>query len=220
MSDALPTTPTGKIARLPARIREAVNRRLHDGETAGQILPWLNALPEVIKTCELLFDAELITPQNLSAWRLGGFKKWLREQEEIESTKALATFAADLADAAGGNMAAGAKAIAAGKVLARLQGLGDEADMETVLALVKATKDLHGADIDAAKLKQTQLQLEQKERALALLEAKFQRETAALFLQWHADQRAREIADSKASKEVKMDNLVELIFGRKPEAAA
>lgn len=220
MSDALPTTPTGKIARLPARIREAVNRRLHDGETAGQILPWLNALPEVIKTCELLFDAELITPQNLSAWRLGGFKKWLREQEEIESTKALATFAADLADAAGGNMAAGAKAIAAGKVLARLQGMGDEADLETVLALVKATKDLHGADIDEAKLKQTQRALEQKQRDLELREAKFQRDTAELFLKFYADRRAKEIADSKATREVKMDNLVELIFGRKPEAAA
>lgn len=220
MSDALPTTPTGKIARLPARIREAVNRRLHDGETAGQILPWLNALPEVVKTCELLFDAELITPQNLSAWRLGGFKKWLREQEEIESTKALATFAADLADAAGGNMAAGAKAIAAGKVLARLQGMGDDADLETVLALVKATKDLHGADIDAAKLKQAQQSLENQRRDLELREAKFQRDTAELFLKFYADRRAKEIADSKATKEVKMDNLVELIFGRKPEAAA
>lgn len=220
MSDALPTTPTGKIARLPARIREAVNRRLHDGETAGQILPWLNALPEVVKTCELLFDAELITPQNLSAWRLGGFKKWLREQEEIESTKALATFAADLADAAGGNMAAGAKAIAAGKVLARLQGMGDDADLETVLALVKATKDLHGADIDAAKLKQAQQSLENQRRDLELREAKFQRDTAELFLKFYDDRRAKEIADSKATKEVKMDNLVELIFGRKPEAAA
>lgn len=220
MSDALPTTPTGKIARLPSRIREAVNRRLHDGETAGQILPWLNALPEVIKTCELLFDAELITPQNLSAWRLGGFKKWLREQEEIESTKALATFAADLADAAGGNMAAGAKAIAAGKVLARLQGMGDDADLETVLALVKATKDLHGADIDAAKLKQAQQSLENQRRDLELREAKFQRDTAELFLKFYDDRRAKEIADSKATREVKMDNLVELIFGRKPEAAA
>lgn len=222
MSEAaaiLPTTPKGKIARLPARLREAVNRRLHDGETAGQILPWLNSQPEVVKMLELHFEGEPISAQNLSAWRQGGFQKWLAEREEIEATKALAAFASDLAAAAGGDMAAGAKAIATGKIMARLQS-ADEMDTETLLGLVKATKDMHGSDVDAAKLRQAERKLANDERDLALREAKFERETAELFLKWYDDKAAREIAASKETKEVKMDALVQLIFGRKPEAQA
>lgn len=222
MSEAaaiLPTTPKGKIARLPARLREAVNRRLHDGETAGQILPWLNSQPEVVKMLELHFEGEAVSAQNLSAWRQGGFQKWLAEREEIEATKALAAFASDLAAAAGGDMAAGAKAIATGKIMARLQS-ADEMDTETLLGLVKATKDMHGSDVDAAKLRQAERKLANDERDLALREAKFERETAELFLKWYDDKAAREIAASKETKEVKMDALVQLIFGRKPEAQA
>lgn len=222
MSEAaaiLPTTPKGKIARLPARLREAVNRRLHDGETAGQILPWLNSQPEVVKMLELHFEGEAVSAQNLSAWRQGGFQKWLAEREEIEATKALAAFASDLAAAAGGDMAAGAKAIATGKIMARLQS-ADEMDTETLLGLVKATKDMHGSEVDAAKLRQAERKLANDERDLALREARFERETAELFLKWYDDKAAREIAASKETKEVKMDALVQLIFGRKPEAQA
>ena len=40
-------TPKGKIGRLPLALREQVNRRLHDGQTAKSIADWLNGLPEV-----------------------------------------------------------------------------------------------------------------------------------------------------------------------------
>jgi hypothetical protein len=33
--------------RLPRNIRDELNQRLENGEPAGAILPWLNALPEV-----------------------------------------------------------------------------------------------------------------------------------------------------------------------------
>jgi hypothetical protein len=217
MSD-LPTTSKGKIARLTARLREAVNRRLHDGETAGQILPWLNAQPDTIKMVEIHFAGELVTPQNLSAWRQGGFQRWLQDLDETENTKTLATFAAKLASAAGGDMAAGAKAIAAGKILSRLQGLGDDADMETLLALTKATQALHSADLDTKKLAQTERALVQKQQALDLLETKFELETSKKFLEWYADERAKRIAESPDAKEVKMDQLRLLLFGKAPEA--
>ena len=217
MSD-LPTTSKGKIARLTARLREAVNRRLHDGETAGQILPWLNAQPDAIKMAEIHFSGELITPQNLSAWRQGGFQRWLQDLDETENTKTLAAFAAKLASAAGGDMAAGAKAIAAGKILSRLQSLGDDADMETLLALTKATRSLHSADIDTKKLAQTERALVQKQQALDLLESKFELETSKKFLDWYADERAKRIAESAEPKDVKMDQLRLLLFGKAPEA--
>jgi hypothetical protein len=217
MSD-LPTTSKGKIARLTARLREAVNRRLHDGETAGQILPWLNAQPDAIKMAEIHFSGELITPQNLSAWRQGGFQRWLQDLDETENTKTLAAFAAKLASAAGGDMAAGAKAIAAGKILSRLQSLGDDADMETLLALTKATQSLHSADLDTKKLAQTERALVQKQQALDLLESKFELETSKKFLDWYADERAKRIAESAEPKDVKMDQLRLLLFGKAPEA--
>lgn len=217
MSD-LPTTSKGKIARLTARLREAVNRRLHDGETAGQILPWLNAQPDAIKMVEIHFAGELVTPQNLSAWRQGGFQRWLQDLDETEHTKTLAAFAAKLASAAGGDMAAGAKAIAAGKILSRLQSLGDDADMETLLALTKATQSLHSADIDTKKLAQAERALVQKQQALDLLESKFELETSKKFLDWYADERAKRIAESAEPKDVKMDQLRLLLFGKAPEA--
>jgi hypothetical protein len=216
MSD-LPTTSKGKIARLTARLREAVNRRLHDGETAGQILPWLNAQPDAIKMVEIHFAGELVTPQNLSAWRQGGFQRWLQDLDETENTKTLAAFAAKLASAAGGDMAAGAKAIAAGKILSRLQSLGDDADMETLLALTKATQSLHSADLDTKKLAQTERALVQKQQALDLLESKFELETSKKFLDWYADERAKRIAESAEPKDVKMDQLRLLLFGKAPE---
>ena len=220
MSDALPTTSNGKIARLPARLREQVNRRLHDGETAPQILAWLNALPEVLKVCETHFSGELVSPQNLSAWRNGGFQIWLRQRDEIESTKALAKYAAELADAAGLDMGAAAKAVAAGKVMARLQTLNDESDLGDVLALTKAAKDLHGGDIDQVKLKQGWRVLETRERQVSLAEKNYALRFTDDLLKYVNDARVREIAASKESKTVKMDQLVQLIFGGKPEEAA
>lgn len=220
MSDTLPQTPKGKIARLPAKTREAVNRRLHDGETAQQILAWLNIQPEVVKACDTHFNGELITPQNLSAWRQGGFQIWLQQKEEIESTKTLAKFAAELAEAAGVSIGSATKAVAGGKILARLQSMGDETDLDALLAITKAAKDLHSADVDAVKLRQQERALAAKERDLAMREAKMQYDTVEKLAAVWDDERARKIMESKAEKAVKMDQLVELIFGQKPEAMA
>lgn len=72
----LPQTSNGKIARLSAKLREDVCRRLHDGATGPAICDWLNALPEVKTMLASLFDGEPVNPQNVSAWRNGGFRKW------------------------------------------------------------------------------------------------------------------------------------------------
>jgi hypothetical protein len=79
-------TRTGKIARLPAAVRDQLNARLHDGESAVTLLPWLNALPEVqaaltAHAAGQQNAARPVTPQNLSEWRRGGFADWLCAQE-------------------------------------------------------------------------------------------------------------------------------------------
>jgi hypothetical protein len=59
--------------------------RLDDGQEADEILPWLNALPEVQEAIAKHFDGVPISPQNLSAWRQGGFQEWLFQQQFFDS---------------------------------------------------------------------------------------------------------------------------------------
>ena len=94
---------TSKITRLPETLREELNQRLRNGEPAHIILPWLNARPEVIALVEEHYGGNLISPQNLSDWNLGGYREWLTRQEMRESSKDFAAEATHLA-AAGGSL--------------------------------------------------------------------------------------------------------------------
>jgi len=82
---------TGKIARLPHAVREALNERLRDGQAEGEILPWLNSLPEARGVLQRHFDGSPISGQNLSRWRCGGYEGWLANQQARE---AIATMSA------------------------------------------------------------------------------------------------------------------------------
>ncbi len=66
-------------------MRDQLNTRLDDGQEADQILPWLNSLPEVQEIIARRFDGVCVSPQNLSAWRQGGFKEWLLHRELLDS---------------------------------------------------------------------------------------------------------------------------------------
>ena len=80
---------TGKIARLPKAIRDQINLRLQDGETAQPILDWLNHLPEVQQVLNTLFDGRPINPSNLSEWRRGGYRDWLSAQDALNLLRSL-----------------------------------------------------------------------------------------------------------------------------------
>ena len=95
---------TSKITRLPDSLREELNQRLRNGEPAHLILPWLNARPEVIALVEEYYGGNLISPQNLSDWNLGGYREWLTRQEMRESSQDFATEAPHLTAAAGGSL--------------------------------------------------------------------------------------------------------------------
>jgi hypothetical protein len=73
-------THIGKIARLPANVREELNHRLQNGETGSVILPWLNALPAVQAVLASRFGAGPVNHQNLTNWRQGGYQHWLKQQ--------------------------------------------------------------------------------------------------------------------------------------------
>jgi hypothetical protein len=70
-------TRIGKIARLPAAIREQLNLQLENGALGTDLLAWLNGLPEVQRIMAELFGGRPLTHQNLSVWRYGGYQDWL-----------------------------------------------------------------------------------------------------------------------------------------------
>jgi len=76
-----PITRTGKIARLPRDIRQELNSRLDNGEPGKDLVVWLNALDPVKAALSRYFDGRPINEQNLSAWKLGGFREWQRRKE-------------------------------------------------------------------------------------------------------------------------------------------
>ncbi len=56
----------GKIARLPAVLREEVDRRLNDGQNGPEVRGWLNALPGVRAVLDTQFGGRPVSSQNLS----------------------------------------------------------------------------------------------------------------------------------------------------------
>jgi hypothetical protein len=72
-------TGNGKIANLPAEIRDELNRRLDDGEPGNDLVGWLNSKPAVLKVITERFDGSPISEQNLSEWRKRGHQQWLAD---------------------------------------------------------------------------------------------------------------------------------------------
>jgi|HubBroStandDraft_5_1064220.scaffolds.fasta_scaffold548451_2 hypothetical protein len=73
----------GKIARLPADIREEVNLRLYNGNKSKDILASLNQLPVVKKILTAQFAGVPINVRNLCNWRKIGYWRWLDEKENV-----------------------------------------------------------------------------------------------------------------------------------------
>jgi hypothetical protein len=68
--------PTGKIARLPYHIREALNRQLELPHSGFRLVQWLNRLPEVRAVLARDFGGHPINTRNLRAWKSCGFQNW------------------------------------------------------------------------------------------------------------------------------------------------
>lgn len=204
-------TRTGKIARMPASIREEINRRLHDGQPARVILAWLHSQPEALRVLEEHFGEEPVSPQNLSEWRAGGYRDWLSRRERVDHLKVLSDYAISLARA-GGSITEGAAAIAGGRILEMLETL----PQEKLAHFVSALAALRSSEATALNARTKQASLAHRERELALAEARFQRQTAELFLKWYEVQAAREIVSSRDDAGKKTEKLIQLMFGDKP----
>jgi hypothetical protein len=76
---------TGKIARLPAHIREELNLNLHDGIPAVKLVQYLNRLPEVQAVLAELFGGRPISKANMSEWVKGGYRQWLTQHQFLQA---------------------------------------------------------------------------------------------------------------------------------------
>jgi hypothetical protein len=120
------TSRKGKIARLPAAIREQLNQRLYDGQEARQLAAWLNSLPEVQAILAAQFDAQPISESNLTHWKQGGFADWQALQQTRLSISKIAEDAdAIRSDTPGSSLAENFSALAAASFALAARGLLD-----------------------------------------------------------------------------------------------
>jgi hypothetical protein len=82
-------TRNGKIARLPAAIREELNQRLLEGEQGKQLVVWLNSLPRVQALLKDKFQGIPISEVNLSHWKNGGFPAWEAGEEMADCVSSI-----------------------------------------------------------------------------------------------------------------------------------
>ena len=198
-----------KIGRLPFAIRNELNERIRDGVGGPEILAWLNGLPSTRKIIRELKSGE-INAQNLTDWRSSGYRDWLEDQSQADRIRRLAEISQTLATAAGGNAAGVCCNIATAKIMDALES----ADEEQVADLAKALVQLRAGENAAQKVALAEEKNAIQKEQLELSRAKFERDTARLFVKWAQNKDALSIAtDRKLGGDEKTERLGRLMFG-------
>ena len=198
-----------KIGRLPFAIRNELNERIRDGVGGSEILAWLNGLPSTRKNIRELKSGD-INAQNLTDWRSSGYRDWLEDQCQADRIRRLAEISQTLASAAGGNAAGVGCNIATAKIMDALES----ADEEQVADLAKALVQLRAGENAAQKVALAEEKNAIQKEQLELSRAKFERDTARLFVKWAQNKDALSIAtDRKLGGDEKTERLGRLMFG-------
>lgn len=165
----------GKIARLPADVREQLNQRLFDGHAAPAILPWLNGLPPVQELLASQFAGEPISPQNLSNWRRGGYQRWLQDQRRLSQIKQFGQYAASLPPASRDRIIAGASTLASARIFEFLRSSASAATSFNDLAkITNAIKPFMEAEQNKAHAKLMNAGTRIKNEEIRVADAKLQ----------------------------------------------
>lgn len=177
----------GKIARLPFEIREQLCRKLRDGNSARAVINWLHTVAP---------DSGALNEQNVTNWRQGGYKEWLSQQARLDEIRSRS-------EAVRRELEAGGFSILDQQIY-ELAGAMTDADPVKAARAVAALKLATVAEKRAVVA----------ERNADLAQRKFQRDTCELFLKWHSDQRATQIAEGPATSTTdKIEQLGQLMFG-------
>lgn len=212
-------TRTGKIARLPSEIREALNRRLQDNEPGGQLLSWLNALPAVQTVLARDFDGSPITKQNLYEWRIGGFAAWQARRETLEQARDLMGEAAELAAATEGKLTDHLATVLAARYASALAGWNGEVTEElrrklrALRGLCQDIVELRRGDHSGARLKMEQERLEREQE-------KTEEEVVAHFQRWIKKSAIRELLNSDTMSDEEKQARMREVFGLSPKPPA
>jgi hypothetical protein len=156
-------------------------------ERQRQVIDWLAGLTQAETRRRIQAEFGLST----SAAALTEFYSWWHLMRHLEQS---ATFAQELK-----------------RTLAELPGI--RLDEEQINAAAQVAFELEAVKAQDLKAFFLLRKLRQKDKDQALDRARFQRDTCELFLQWHADAQARQIADGPASNSEKIDSLGRLMFG-------
>ena len=153
---------TGKIARLPLSIRQELNRRLQDGEQGSLLVEWLNSRPEVRAVLAAQYHGKPIGPPNLSAWRMGGYRDWEKDQQALGAVAILLKASTQPRAANGDPIHRLTLALTAkmGLELHRLNSLPNAAEKSRILReLASSLAILRRGDLESEQLRVKQAKL-------------------------------------------------------------
>lgn len=198
-----------KIGRLPFAVRNELNERIRDGAQGAELLDWLNGLKETKKILREM-GSDAVNAQNLTDWRSTGYKDWLDDQADADRFRRLAEVSHTLATAAGGSAAGVACNIATAKIMDALEG----ADEDKIADLTRALAALRSGENAAQKVALAEEKNAIQKEQLELSRAKFERDTARLFVKWAQNRDALSIAaDKRLGSDEKTERLGRLMFG-------
>ncbi len=198
-----------KIGRLPFAVRNELNERIRDGVGGPEILAWLNGLKETRRILREIKSGD-VNAQNLTDWRSSGYADWLEDQGQADRIRRLAEMSSTIAASAGGNAAGVGCNIAAAAIMDILE----KADEENVADLAKALVQLRAGENAAQKLALAKEKNAIAEEQLSLSRAKFERDTARLFVKWAQNKDAVALAtDRRLGGDEKTERLGRLMFG-------
>jgi hypothetical protein len=198
----------GKIARLPADLREQLNQRILNGQKGSEILAWLNELTPVKEILAAHFHGRPIQSQNFSNWRADGYQRWLRQKQNVGSVKDVRQFAADIIQAGVDGLTSASAALASAKMLQFLETLdpatttpGDLAKCAAAIAILREKEQ------NDARIKIAQHRLRQRDALIRLKKDKQQRDAVAIARRLLGDTLAEAIEGSSWSNAEKIEAL-------------
>jgi hypothetical protein len=207
----------GKLGRLPWAVKRELHRQLRDAVPGTAILTWLNDQPEVQAVLADQWDGRKVTPQNLSDYKGSAeYQKWLKSQEALEVSREKTKFVLDFSAEAGLDLMDTADSLVVSRLLEDLEAA--EGDDAVNLMRTLATFRKGGNARALIEVRRAELALSEKRSALD--RDKFERQTVAAFMKFAKTPEAQAILDNGKPKAVQMDLLHELMFGKKPGAAA
>ncbi len=200
----------GKIARLPRKIRDELNRRLDDAEQGARLVEWLNSLPEVKQILDTDFEGRAINEVNLTEWKQGGFLDWQVQQETMAGLVNVKADGQELAGA-GGSVTDDLEAIVMARYATTLYSSNGEMSAEVQARLQSLSKSLR----DLVRYRRCQQSRDRTQILRESLEIKRQKTEEGQrkkFLELAKDRKIHERLTPKMTEEERTEAIKRILF--------